>query len=126
MIYSYFIFQVTFPNFVVVKLLLECGVQVNAVNESKSTPLHIATTPYNFDNRIIKLLLDFGAHVDLPNKLKDRPADYIAINPSSGIPLFNYTTLKCLATTTVVKYRIPYKNQIPKTLERFVEHHTAV
>ena len=32
----------------VIELLLECGVSLNARNESKSTPLHVAANPYNF------------------------------------------------------------------------------
>nr|CAD7577652.1 unnamed protein product [Timema californicum] len=40
--------QLIFPNLDVIRLLLECGARVNARNESRSTPLHIAGTPYNF------------------------------------------------------------------------------
>jgi len=40
--------QIIFPNMDVIKLLLECGAPVNARNESRSTPLHVAANPYNF------------------------------------------------------------------------------
>lgn len=30
------------------KLLLDCQANANAKNESKSTPLHIASNPYNY------------------------------------------------------------------------------
>lgn len=40
--------QGIFPNYRVVKLLLDCHANVNAKNESKSTPLHIASNPYNY------------------------------------------------------------------------------
>lgn len=117
---------VIFPSYEVVALLLECEARVNAQNDSKSTPLHVATTPYNFNNSIIHLLLKNGAHIDLPNKLNDHPAQYIALNPASDVPLVNYSSLKCAAATTIVRYRIPYKNgQLPATLERFVRFHEA-
>lgn len=41
-----------FPNFKVVKLLLEVGAPVNARNESRSTPLHVASNVYNFKNHV--------------------------------------------------------------------------
>lgn len=28
--------------------MLDCGADVNAKNESKSTPLHVASNPYNY------------------------------------------------------------------------------
>lgn len=43
-----FCFQGIFPNYNVVKLLLDCGADVNCINESKSTPLHVASNPYNY------------------------------------------------------------------------------
>lgn len=118
--------QLIFPSYEVVALLLECEARVNAQNGSKSTPLHVATTPYNFNNEIIQLLLDNGAHLDLPNKLNDHPAQYISMNPATNVPLANYTTLMCCAATTIVRYRIPYKGgQLPATLEKFVSIHEA-
>lgn len=115
-----------FPSYDVVNLLLECEARVNAQNDSKSTPLHVATTPYNFNNPIIHLLLKNGAHPDLPNKLKDTPAAYISMNPGSDVPMANYSSLKCCAATTIVRYRIPYKGgQLPMVLERFVKFHEA-
>lgn len=38
-----------FPNLVVVKLLLNCNANVNARNECRSTPLFIASIPYNYN-----------------------------------------------------------------------------
>ena len=44
--------RVIFPNLNVVKLLLEAGAHVNAKNESKSTPLLIASMPYNYEREV--------------------------------------------------------------------------
>lgn len=53
--------QGIFPNYGVVKLLLDCNAEVNAKNESKSTPLHIASNPYNYvgDVCIFKFCFNF-------------------------------------------------------------------
>lgn len=118
-------FQVIFPSLEVVELLLACGADVNARNESKSTPLHIASMPYNFNGRLVHTLLENGAHLDQPNRADDRPMNMISANPGNEIYLINYISLKCLASTVITKYRIPYRNQIPKTLEMFVRQHEA-
>ncbi len=41
-----------FPNREVAKLLIDCGADVNAQNESKSTPLHVASIAYNYDGTV--------------------------------------------------------------------------
>lgn len=144
--------QLVFPNVDVVRLLLECGIQVNARNESRSTPLHVAATPYNYGDgkvsraflahthtqrtidkprtvngceQLVRMLLDAGAHIDQPNKNDARPITMIADNPVNVIPILRYTTLKCLAATVIAKYKIPYRNQVPHRLEDVVRLHQA-
>lgn len=41
-----------FPNIDVVKLLIKCGSNVNARNECRSTPLFIASNPYNYNYEV--------------------------------------------------------------------------
>lgn len=69
------------------------------------------------------MLLKAGAEMDYPNKNGERPLTLFTSNPLNNIPIMNYLTLKCLAAIIVVKYRIPYRNLIPKTLETFVQDH---
>ncbi|XP_016983278.1 protein fem-1 homolog C isoform X2 [Drosophila rhopaloa] len=112
-----------FPNADVIKLLIQCGVDVNIKNEAKSTPLHVACQPYNYDNEIVHLLLKCGADIDQPNRADKRPYDLIASNPTSTIPLLNFVSLQCLAATAISKHRIPYHNQLHRQLEKFVRSH---
>ncbi|KAH8383333.1 hypothetical protein KR009_008019 [Drosophila setifemur] len=115
--------KTVFPNADVIKLLIQCGVDVNIKNEAKSTPLHVACQPYNYDNEIVHLLLKCGADIDQPNRADKRPYDLIASNPASTIPLLNFVTLQCLAATAISKHRIPYRDQLHRQLEQFVRNH---
>lgn len=117
-----------FPNIDVVRLLLNCGAEVNATNKSKSTPLLIACAPYNFEMELIQTILDSGGHIDCPNcpSREEKPITPLALiksNPNNQIHFLNYLSLKCLSATIVAKFKIPYKNQIPKSLEAFVKLH---
>ncbi|XP_053669873.1 protein fem-1 homolog C [Anopheles nili] len=115
--------RIVFPSLKVAKLLLDCGADVNAKNESKSTPLLVAGMPYNYDRDVIFTLLEYGAHLDEPNRHDDRPLNLIRKNPINDIPTVNYLPLKCLCSTVIVRFGIPYRNQIPRTLEEFVKRH---
>ncbi|XP_030370594.1 protein fem-1 homolog C [Scaptodrosophila lebanonensis] len=115
--------KTVFPNADVIKLLIDCGIDVNTKNEAKSTPLHVACQPYNYDNEIVHLLLKCGADIDQPNRADERPYDSIASNPTNTIPLLNYVSLQCLAATAISKHKIIYRQHLHKKLEQFVQHH---
>jgi len=74
-------------------------------------------------SQLVQLLLDHGAHLDQPNRAGDCPAIFVAVNPLNNVHLVNYVTLRCLAATAVCKHKIPYRGQIPATLETFVKFH---
>jgi ankyrin repeat protein len=117
---------VIFPKLSVIKFLLECGAHVNARNEAGSTPLHIATERENYSDWLIKLLLLYGGHIDQPNSRGVCPLDYIVdVSKHSDVDVhvLNHVNLKCLCASVISKFQIPYKNQIPKTLESFVKLH---
>lgn len=126
---SYFLDEepiMIFPRVSVLKLLLECGANVNAKNEHGWTPLHVATMPYNYSNYLVKLLLDFGAHLDQPDRHGKTPLDAITDlirHNNADISLINYTNLKCMCASLIIKEGIRYEGQIPKTLENFVKSH---
>ncbi|XP_046837978.1 protein fem-1 homolog C isoform X2 [Vespa crabro] len=114
--------QVIFPRLEVVKLLLECGAKVNARNESRSTPLHIASKVKKFDVPLIKLLLDYGAHLDIPNKAGNTPADLISSYPENNVNLVKYISLQCHAAHAMCKYGIDCI-ELPSALQEFLEFH---
>lgn len=80
---------------------------------------------YFYRLQVVRVLLDYGAHLDQPNRAAERPIYLIAINSYNIIPLMNYTSLKCMAASAIIKNKIQYKNEIPKTLEEFVQLHQA-
>ncbi|XP_054476627.1 protein fem-1 homolog B [Anoplopoma fimbria] len=120
----------SFPSAQVTKLLLDCGAQVNAVDHEGNTPLHVIVQ-YNRPisdfltlHAIIINLVEAGAHTDMTNKQKKTPLD----KSTTGVSEILLKTqmkmsLKCLAARAVRQHQIMYRNQIPKTLEEFVEFH---
>ncbi|CAL1594226.1 unnamed protein product [Knipowitschia caucasica] len=120
----------SFPNAQVTKLLLDCGAAVNAVDHEGNTPLHVIVQ-YNRPisdfltlHAIIISLVEAGAHTDMANKQKKTPLD----KSTTGVSEILLKTqikmsLKCLAARAVRLHHITYRNQIPKTLEEFVEFH---
>lgn len=120
----------SFPNAQVTKLLLDCGARVNAVDHEGNTPLHVIVQ-YNRPisdfltlHAIIINLVEAGAHTDMTNKQKKTPLD----KSTTGVSEILLKTqmkmsLKCLAARAVRHHQITYRNQIPKTLEEFVEFH---
>ncbi|CAH1711998.1 protein fem-1 homolog B [Aphis gossypii] len=125
-----------FPNFLAMKLLVHCGANVDAVDNSKNTPLHyigkfitdFPHIPHNSDyldtRKMVMELLNAGAHTDFVNKL--------GVCPHTGYlsTLFNLTnniprSLKCLSAS-VLRYRCPkkyYRDQLPKKLVQFTNLH---
>ncbi|KAM9753716.1 protein fem-1 homolog B [Menidia menidia] len=120
----------SFPNAQVTKLLLDCGAQVNAVDHEGNTPLHVIVQ-YNRPisdfltlHAIIISLVEAGAHTDRTNKQQKTPLD----KSTTGVSEILLKTqmkmsLKCLAARAVRRHQITYRDQIPKTLEEFVEFH---
>ncbi|XP_047003498.1 protein fem-1 homolog CG6966 isoform X1 [Schistocerca americana] len=115
------------PSAAVVSLLLASGANADAKDDDGCTPLHFAagaTTELGAPS-LIRTLLEGGAHLDARNGqgrtfeqlLPAGVALHELINP------VRYTTLTCLAAATIRKYNVPYRGQIPVSLEEFVARH---
>ena len=120
-----------FPGIAVVELLLECGANVNAVDDEHNTALHLCseetrnpemTQRHDLIKRKAELLLKNEAHVDMVNLSGDSAAK-ILTSSLIGWNVLNYVSLKCLAARVVMEYTIPYVGHIPASLESFVQMH---
>lgn len=112
-----------FPSLPVAALLLECGARVGATNILESTPLHTAACLPNFQQGIVELLLSEGAHVDVSNVQDVRPSQLLAVNPASTVAITRYLSLKCLCAQVISSRKLPYRGEVPKILEDFIEAH---
>ena len=119
-----------FPCTKTIQLLLNAGINVNAVNSNGDTPLHRAVTfkPRNYKTHLLtdmlKVLLDGGAHLDFANNYGKTAIDMAQTNEARRILSERKTlVLKCIAARAVKKFGIPYLGVVPKTLERYVSMH---
>ena len=120
------------PSSAVVELLLECGANVNAVDDEQNTALHLCLRAIrnlkikqhdNLIKGIAELLLKHEAHVDMVNFSGNRAADgmtysLIRWNNWNMLDLVN---LKCLAARAVMEHEISYVGHIPASLKSFVQ-----
>ena len=113
------------------ELLLECGSNVNAVDDEHNTALHLCSKAiqnskmqqhHDSMKRIAVLLLKSDAHVDMVNISGDSAADVLA-SSLVEINLLDFVSLKCLAARVAMKYKIPYVGQISTSFESFVKMH---
>ena len=113
-----------------VKLLLNAGINVNAVNNNGDTPLHRAVTFQHSNNNIhlltdmLEVLLDGGAHHDFVNNA-GKTAMGMAKTCEAHKILFEKSKLelKCISAKAVKKFGLPYLRVVPKTLEKFIKMH---
>ncbi|XP_053619758.1 protein fem-1 homolog C [Plodia interpunctella] len=119
-----------FPSVAVVRLLLQCGADVNVRNEARSTPLHVAAIPYNFSTELVEALLAGGAHLDQPNKFGDSPAELVALNRGSRVRVLRHVTLRCLAARAALAAGVlagegAREGELPAELLAFLELHRS-
>ena len=68
-------------------------------------------------NEVILILLKHSAHVDMVNNAGKIASEGLKLN------VLNYVSLKCLASTVIMKHRITYVGYISGSLKSFVEMH---
>ena len=119
------------PSIAAVDLLLECGANVNDVDDKHNAALHLCSEEIRNPERTqfpvllkrkAELFLKNGAHVDIVNFSGDNAAEILTFS-LIGWNVLNYVSLKCLAARVVMEYKIPYVGHIPASLKSFVQMH---
>ena len=120
----------SFPLLDVLKLLLNVGFDVNAVNDTGDTPLHLAVTLKAKQNKfclltgVMETLFNGGAHHDFVNNDGKTPMDMAKTDVARMIlSEKRKLELKCISARAVKKFGIPYLGVVPKTLEKYVSMH---
>ena len=113
-----------------VRLLLECGVDVNSMNTNGDTPLHALVRNPTTSNvlKILELLFDAGAHLDYANQQRQTPLQLV--------PAYRYkiveqlkkrmhvAQLKCLCAQMIRRKEIIYQNGLlSSSLVNFLQKH---
>ena len=113
-----------------VKLLLNAGFNVNAINNNGDTPLHRAVTIAYWHREschltdMLKILLDGGAHHDFVNNDGKTAMDLAQTDETCWIlSEKRKMELKCISARAVKKFGLPYLGVVPKMLERYISMH---
>ena len=113
-----------------VKLLLNAGFNVNAINGNGDTALHIVATLKPSDDEIhlltdmLQVLFDGGAHHDFVNNHGKTPMDMAGTDEARMIlSERRKLELKCISARAVKRFGIPYLGLVPKILEKYISMH---
>ena len=117
----------TIPSLKLVQILVACGADVNAVNNSGNTPLFNSVKMLSYhelqNEGILDFLLKSSAHVDKCNNKGETALELIQREASLAFCPLNHITLKCLASRVIMRENIPFLQEIPRSLVPFVEMH---
>lgn len=114
-----------FPNLAVCELLVECGIDIDALDANRNTPLHILLTKGHAELNILQYLLNAGSHIDARNN-KGKTAIELSrcLKIRQEIRSIGIVSmLQCIAAQSIVKHKINYQGFVPKRLEPFIELH---
>ena len=113
-----------------VKLLLNAGFSVNAVNNNGETPLHRAVTFQPSKDEIhlfidmLEVLLDGGAHHDFVTSYGKTAMDIAQTYEARRIlSKKRKLELKCISARAVKKFGLRYLGMVPKPLEKYISMH---
>lgn len=125
-------FYSDFPNIDVIELLIDCGCDVNSMDNDRNTVLHVCAEGLNqllteekyreTLGKIVVLLLERGAHIDCVNNRGINVAKMLH-NRIPAVCVVDYISLKCLAARVIKKYGIKYEGEIPVSLVPFINLH---
>ncbi|KAG5326487.1 FEM1B protein, partial [Acromyrmex heyeri] len=119
-----------FPCAATARLLIRCGADINAMDNERNTPLHIivgyskAISDFATLHSIIIDLIEAGAHMDTVNNRGHTPYDAVTTGVAKII-LRTRTklSLTCMAAKAIKTYDLPYRGNVPRSLESFIELH---
>ena len=120
------------PSADTVKLLLNAGFNVNAIDCDGDTPLHTAASLEPGDDlihqvpEIMNALFYGGAHHDFVNNDGKTPMDMAKTDEARMILSAaerGRLELKCISARAVKKFGIPYLGKVPKILEKYISMH---
>ncbi|XP_054159146.1 protein fem-1 homolog B-like [Oppia nitens] len=119
-----------FPCATTSKLLIQCGANVNAIDEHRNTPLHLIVayqkpiSDFLTLHAITTALIESGAHMDAVND-KDMTALEASTTGVAEILLKTQMkiTLKCLSAKAINKYGLEYRDLFPEQIVHFIDIH---
>ncbi len=107
------------------RILLQCGADVNANDVEQFTPLHVFVAHSAQCNEVIlQLLCDAHAHLDYVNKSGETPIDVAFDRNIKQLLKARMTlSLKCLCARLIQTSRISLQGRVPNSLIAFVKRH---
>ena len=119
-----------FPNLQLCKIFLRCGAKVDSLDKNNNSPLHLIInssykgTDFKTIREIVKCLCDNGAHADIydiDNKTTLSSSDKLALK--TLLRAHSKISLSCIAARAIKKYELKFRNNLPNTLQTFVDLH---
>ncbi|XP_039277205.1 protein fem-1 homolog B [Nilaparvata lugens] len=118
-----------FPCSDTAKLLIQCGANVNAMDDEGNTPLHVIVREHFSSDfialhKIVNSLVEAGAHIDVVN-VKGKTAFEVATSgfAKNVIRMHTKINLICMAAKVIQQNRVPYYGQVPQHLEEYIDLH---
>ena len=119
-----------FPCASTAKLLIQCGSDVNAVDEHLNSPLHLIVayqkpiSDFLTLHSITTSLIESGAHMDAVNDKNETPLQ----SATTGVAEILVKTqtkisLKCLSAKAIKKYKISYGGLFAAPIVHFIDIH---
>ncbi|PFX25374.1 Protein fem-1-like C [Stylophora pistillata] len=114
-----------FPSRRVCELLMDSGIDQNAVDSDRNTALHILLTKGHAERDVLACLLKARPHLDARNSSGKTVLDlarckkvWSFVRAAERVP-----RLQCLAARKIIGEKLQYEGIVPKRLETFIQLH---